>query len=156
MGASVIQQWIWDETFNLIDGVPIITDLSRGVFRVPCPTALRKCPQGHDLIETKIGESTSGYEMHNCDACGAEIESPDCIHRCNRCDYDLCHSCYRAQPVGDKSYHRDLRVPEPYLNAFKRLKSHLEEEVVILGDETFVQEIQVIERLLGIHVKQDS
>lgn len=151
--ASVMRQWIWDETYNLIDGVPICADLSRGVFSAPKKNS--KCPEGHILVETRIGHATSGHDSHSCNCCKqGDIVAPGHVHRCNMCDYDLCYSCFQSAMLGDRANTSNLHVSRPYANVFAKLKSHIELEAAHLRDDSVMQEAKLLAALLELNRKR--
>jgi hypothetical protein len=155
--ASIIRQWIWDETCNLLaDGIPVCTNLSRGIFSVPFPDHLRKCPKEHTLKHTQIGDATSGYSVHGCDGCRREnIRAPERIYRCTACDYDLCPACCKLSAFSDKSHHAKFQVSEPYRQVFERLKLHVEQESIALCDESVMQEAEILKTLLEVCARRN-
>lgn len=53
----------------------------------------RQCPQGH-LLTIYVHNTTQGNFCNMCNRKG--ICPPECVFRCQECDYDLCESCYKS------------------------------------------------------------
>jgi hypothetical protein len=74
----------------------------------------------------KFSDSNYG---NSCDGCGRRgIKAPECVWRCDKCDYDLCQKCYDkapppadsfgtlqvpSAPPADNGYHQATAPPAP-------------------------------------------
>lgn len=56
-----------------------------------------KCERGHPLVCLTAGLKVhqTGSLSHDCDVCDLRISNGNSLHRCVRCDFDLCVDCFK-------------------------------------------------------------
>jgi hypothetical protein len=84
-----------------------------------------KCSRGHNLQKT-----VANFNM--CDGCGREgVAPPECVYRCERCDVDLCQSCYSqaeadiAPMLGKDKERRPAGVERLWAQHLNRSDEHI-------------------------------